>query len=157
MIDPPKKLTVLQIAYCNTTDVEGVIYHLNPRNGLPKRLVDLLSSRRIAFSGCQVGGDIAKLNRDFALRISMQKVYNLAGMALSRGVVLRAKGLDTVAPAVIGKSCPKDCQRLNWGWNGGNMSLVQKSMQLKMHCIAYSATKPFKTVWTSHVSHIQTK
>ena len=55
----------------------------------------------------QKSGDIFKINRDFNLKISIDKGYNLAGMCLSRGVLLRAKGLDSVAAAVIGKNCPK--------------------------------------------------
>ena len=88
--------------------MDAVLYHINLYDRhFPQRLMDLLLNARVKFAGCQVGRDLSKINCDFNLSISLHKGHNLAGMRLSRGVLLREKGLDSVAAAVICKNCPK--------------------------------------------------
>lgn len=125
VVGPPKYISLIQIAYHDEGGIKCVLYHLKQGKKLPSRLVDLLQNRRLHFAGCHVGGDISKINRDWGTCISKDennRIHNLAGMALSRGVCLSGNGLDSVAPAVIKKDCPKDSQIEAWGWKA-NYSL----------------------------------
>jgi hypothetical protein len=115
VIGPGKKTGLIQIAYKNEDSIKVVLYQVNRLAKLPPGLVALLEHPKIRFAGCQVGGDIAKTNRDFGLHMDKDsKAINLAGMALARGICLSGKGLDSVAEAVIGKQVDKTLQKSAW-------------------------------------------
>ena len=106
-----RKLAVIQIGYFDDEEkvTKVVIYHVYKCTNLPINLVNLLQHERIKLTGCQVGGDVSKIDRDFR-NISLNKnikAVNLTTMALNRGVSLTGKGLDAVSMAVLGLSVPE--------------------------------------------------
>ena len=70
---------------------------------LPSNLCTLLRQERIQFTGCQIGGDISKINRDFNLNIEPKNKYiGLVHMTLSRYISIEGRSLDSIAKAVLG-------------------------------------------------------
>lgn len=124
----PWKMSLIQIAYLynhqnadtiNYKDIRCELFHLNHNwKVLPEKLKELLMNKRILFAGCQVSGDISKINRDFHTNIecSERTIRNLAPMAQARGIQLCGKGLDSLAPVVLRKECSKEMQLSDWRW-----------------------------------------
>ena len=85
------KVCICQIAY-RTIDNEYkcCILRIFNYTTLPSRLLDLFKDETITFVGIGVGGDIAKIGRDYhCLNImkSMKKVVNLGQFARRRNVI----------------------------------------------------------------------
>ncbi|GFH43535.1 hypothetical protein CTEN210_07273 [Chaetoceros tenuissimus] len=124
----PWKISLIQIAYLydhrneNRIEYKNVrceLFHLNHSwKVLPEKLNELLMNKRIQFAGCQVSGDISKINKDFRSNIecSERTIRNLAPMAQARGIQLCGKGLDSLAPVVLQKECTKELQLSDWKW-----------------------------------------
>ena len=84
---------------------------------LPNEVVKLLRDRSIKFIGHMVGGDVAKIERDFCF-VSNAKKCELDGMAKRRGYVGgRQKTLSKLAELVLGVDLDKNIEtRLSkWG------------------------------------------
>jgi len=96
---------------------------------LPASVVGLLEHQKTKSAGCQVGGNIAKLARDFNIRMNNDKAVDLAGMAVSRGFDLNGRGLDSVSQSVLDKSVPKDLQLSNW--NQPNLPVAEQKYAAK--------------------------
>jgi hypothetical protein len=111
-----KKTSLIQIAYGDGDTIKVVLYQVCRISNLPSSLVALLEHPKIRLTGCQVGGDIAKTNRDFGLNMNRAlKAINLVGMAMARGSCLSGMGLDSlVAVALLGKQVDKTLQTSDW-------------------------------------------
>ncbi|MFN9958058.1 MAG: hypothetical protein ACK55I_33560, partial [bacterium] len=71
--------------------------------GVPPNLKTFLCEPTGIFVGRQIGGDVAKLQRDFQLCIPRAHVVELGALAASRGVVPTGQaGLATICEAVLG-------------------------------------------------------
>ena len=125
-----KRTGLIQIAYeQDDGEIEAVLYQVHHLKKLPLSVVGLLEHQKTKFAGCQVGGDIAKLVRDFNIRMNNDKAINLAGMAVSRGFDLNGRGLDSVSQSVLDKSVPKDLQLSNW--DRTNLPLAEQKYAAK--------------------------
>ena len=92
--------------------------------------MNLFEHRRTKIVGCQVSEDLSRLQSDFNINIDFKsKAIELTRMALSRGVSISSRSLDSVSKAVIGISVPKVCQRSNW--DTVNLTQMQKKYVAK--------------------------
>lgn len=115
VIGPPRKLALTQICCQSDNKMHVVVYQAHRLKHLPPNLCKLLHHERIQFTGCQIGGDVAKINRDFNLNIEPKnKCIDLVHMTLSRAMSIGGRSLDSIAKAVLGMPVDKGLQNSNW-------------------------------------------
>lgn len=74
---PQGRLDVLSLSYVHSLtsneepEIKTLVLHLTKLRTLPERLISLLVDSNFIFVGCNVGGDIAKLARDFEVCIGL--------------------------------------------------------------------------------------
>ncbi|KAL1495589.1 hypothetical protein AB1Y20_016950 [Prymnesium parvum] len=106
------KLAILQIAAYVDGVLQVFICRLHDKKKLPSSLHSFLQDPGFVFVGRQLGGDAAKLSRDFqgATRLKdNMKTLELGLYARQRDVVRRGSvGLDVLCARVLGKMLPKD-------------------------------------------------
>jgi len=117
-IGPGGETDLIQVAYYEEEEgvVKVLLYHITNITSLPLPLKRLLSHPQTRFTGSNVSGDLARLNRghlDLDLDVRT-KAVDLETMAKRRGVVLASKGLDGICYSLFGRRVSK-CDRLeNW-------------------------------------------
>jgi hypothetical protein len=100
---------------------------------LPRQLIGLLLDARLTVSGKQLGGDLAKIARDFTLwRVVNQmrtqgRICELGLMARKRGVVTSGTaGLDKLAAVLLNKTLRKDVSVRLSQWSASKLSTIQE-------------------------------
>ena len=111
----PDKLAVIQIAIRMDGNINVFIYQVYKLVTLPQNLISLLQCPSIKFAGCQIGGDLRKIMRDFDVHIDKEnKALEMATMASARGIVTNGRGLDAVSNAILGDPVDKGLQLSDW-------------------------------------------
>ncbi len=110
----PDKLGLIQLAVRQDDGIKVFIYHVRRLDTLPTNLRTLLEHDFVRFSGCQVSGDLRKINRDFRTTIDIAIAVNVFNMAATRGVVTNGRSLEAMAHCIIGVPMDKGLQTSNW-------------------------------------------
>jgi hypothetical protein len=84
MVIQSKKLATMQLAYKDpeTTLIRSVILHTYKHKKLPDQLVALFNDPTITFVGVGLGGDLAKIGRDYDCVEQMKVVKNVINLGL---------------------------------------------------------------------------
>ena len=113
----PQKTALISLALPNIV----YLLRVHPLQKLPASLVLILNSPRILKIGHNVGGDLAKLARDFSIAVPQKKnnsregVIELGAMAKSQNVVTSGNAsLAAITAATLQKNLLKDAHLSEW-------------------------------------------
>ena len=87
---------------------ETLILQVGVMNAVPAALISLLANERIFKVGRNVGGDVAKLIRDFNLTVEAKSILELGKFSKTKGAIVNGKaGLAEIVLHVLGKTLSK--------------------------------------------------
>ena len=124
------KISLIQLAYYNTVDNTKQYLLIRPHkmSTLPSSLVSLLVDNSVNVVGVNVGGDLARIGRDFGIESTMAKrnkstVINLGSYARKRDAVENgAIGMKALVKAVLGYDMEKKNEDKFSDWNANKLS-----------------------------------
>ena len=102
------------------------LVHVSAMRGVPKALKDVLSDPNIRKAGRNVGGDAAKILRDW--NVQTHGVVELGRLCRERGFVENGQAsLAALVAAVLNERMPKDDGARFSAWDAGELSDEQKT------------------------------
>lgn len=133
LIEGTGRAALMQFGYVEDGIVKCILLRVNKLLVLPQPLLDLLSDKSITMVGVNLGGDLAKVGRDFSnanMAPRRQNTIELATLARATGVVKTATGavsLARIVEAVLGEKLNKDPALRQSQWESDLLDGVQTS------------------------------
>jgi hypothetical protein len=91
MVQGSKKVALIRIGYCDREgNIQALLLQVHRHSKLPDRFISFLEAPGVTFVGIGVGGDLAKIGRDFGCAATIgliENVINLGGFARKRDVI----------------------------------------------------------------------